>query len=97
METKTVSIDAENVEDALERIANSLNIKLDYNAFENAKTFNDFSTVILSTMTVENTADCTSQQAFYKVRDALLVDNKIEFPITPKTLLIADNVVFKYA
>lgn len=97
MEAKILKLDAEDVEDVLARIAYSLNIEFGNNTFKDAKTFNDFSNVIVSKMVVEDTADCTSQQAFYKLRDAILVDNKIGSPITPKTLLIADNVVFKYA
>lgn len=87
MEVTTLSIDAEDIEDILVKIERSFDIKFEINEFKDAETFDNFLSIILSKMKLENTNDCTAQQAFYKLRKAILEDNKISIEITPRTEL----------
>jgi acyl carrier protein len=85
MASKTIKVEAEDIEAVLIKIEHSFNIKFEKDEFENAKTFGDFNALILSKINVENTDDCTSQQAFYKLRTAILAEKKID--IKPDTQL----------
>jgi acyl carrier protein/uncharacterized membrane protein len=85
MAAKTIKVEADDIEAALIKIEQSFNIKFEKDAFKNAKTFGDFNALILSKINVENTDDCTAQQAFYKLRTAILTEKKID--IKPDTQL----------
>ena len=74
----TLKVDAEDIEGILAKIEKSFNIKFEKGEFKKAKTYNDFTSIILSKINVELKGDCTPQQAFYKLRTAILVDNKID-------------------
>jgi acyl carrier protein len=87
MAAKTLEIFADDVVQVLLEIEQSFAVKFDMDAFKDAKTFGDFSTIILSKINAENTDDCTSQQAFYLLKKAILEDNKISTEITPQTEL----------
>jgi uncharacterized membrane protein/acyl carrier protein len=87
MTAKKLNFLSEDVEEILIKIEKSFNSTFDVNEFNNAKTFGDFISIILSKINAENTDDCTSQQAFYLLKKAILEDNKIDTEITPQTEL----------
>jgi acyl carrier protein/uncharacterized membrane protein len=89
MKAKKLNIDPEDVEDVLLKIEQSFDIKFKTEEFKNARTFGDFNAVILSKISGENANDCTSQQAFYKLRTAILMLNNSEIDINPQTSLAA--------
>jgi uncharacterized membrane protein len=85
MEAKTIKVEADDIEEILLKIEKSFKIKFHTEELKNAKTFGDFNTIILSKINMENIDDCTSQQAFYKLKTAILTGKKIA--IQPDTQL----------
>ncbi len=85
---KLKDIDSEDIEDLLVKVENSFGIKFVGNELVHVKTFGELCDYIADKMELQNSEDCTSQQAFYKLREAisssLLLDNKI---ITPNLSL----------
>ena len=71
MKPKEINSDIEDVEDVLKKIEISYNIKFHENEMANLKTFGEISNHIISKIKLENDDDCTSQQAFYKLRNAI--------------------------
>ena len=78
----------EDIEDILDKIEISFQIKFNKNELQNVKTFGELTSIIISKMEVEETNDCTSQQAFYKLRTAFLEDKEIKTPVNLNTQLI---------
>src|ERR1017187_9147292 len=70
--------DLEDIEDVLKKIEKSYNIAFEKNEFQNIKTFGAICDHIVSKINLPNTDDCTSQQAFYKLRDAIVKTKNIE-------------------
>jgi hypothetical protein len=64
--------DPEDIEDALACVQSSLGVKYAPDAFADVKTFGEMCDVIIATVDAEDAADCTSQQAFYKLRRAIV-------------------------
>jgi len=75
------NIDFENIEDFLVKVETSFDIQFVGNELVNIMTFGQLCDHIADKIQLDNTDDCTSQQAFYKIRDAILsickLDNKI--------------------
>lgn len=72
METpKLENIDAENVEDLLEVLEKSFNIKFVGNELAGINDLGEFCDHISNKLQLENSNDCTSQQAFYKLRNSI--------------------------
>jgi hypothetical protein len=88
MHNNTLDILEEDFEDFLADIENSFNIKFDTNQLNGVRKIDELTQLITSKMTVEFTNDCTAQQAFYKLRTAILLDNNWASTWTPKTSLI---------
>ena len=65
------NIDPYDIEDLLPKIENSFGIEFFENELNHIQTFGEFCEYIESKIELENTNDCTSQQAFYKLRNAL--------------------------
>jgi hypothetical protein len=63
--------EAEDIGDILGTLEKSFALKFDKNAFENVKTFGDMCEVIESHIDYDDVDDCTTQQAFYKIRLAI--------------------------
>ena len=74
-------IDKEDIEDLLEKIEASFEIKIIGGELAYVTTFGQLCDHITNKIKLDNSEDCTSQQAFYKIRDAisstLQIDNKI--------------------
>jgi hypothetical protein len=82
------NVDPEDIGDVLVKLEKSFGIKFRDEAFREAKTFGDICDVIESHLELPHKEDCTSQQAFYKVRKAIGHTLRVdERTITPATRL----------
>ena len=85
---KLDNIDPEDFEDSLLKLEKSFRIKFAANSMKDAKTFGDICDIIESHINLTDKNDCTTQQAFYKVRKAIgLTQNFDESNIEPQTKL----------
>lgn len=85
---KLKNIDPYDIEDLLPIIENSFGIKFYENELVNIKTFGEFCEYIENKIQLENVDDCTNQQAFYKLRDALSeILKKDKEEINPEQLI----------
>jgi hypothetical protein len=75
---KLENVDSEDLGDTLLRLEKSFGIKYADNTFKDAKTFGDICNAIESHLTFEHKDDCTTQQAFYKVRQAISQTQNID-------------------
>jgi hypothetical protein len=66
-----LGIDPEDLEEVLVRIEESYQIKFVANELIHIHTFGQLTDHILSKLTLRSVSDCTSQQAFYKLRTAI--------------------------
>ncbi|MBS1603079.1 MAG: hypothetical protein JST42_10465 [Bacteroidetes bacterium] len=80
------NIDPDDISDVLVKIEKSFGLNLETDSFKNARTFGDICDIISSMIELEHTDDCTTQQAFYKIRESIaniqLLDKKT---ITPNS------------
>lgn len=76
------NIDAEDLEDFLVRVETSFDIQFVGNELVNITTFGQLCDHIVDKIQLDNTDDCTSQQAFYKLRDAI----SLTFQLDNKTI-----------
>ena len=87
-EIKLSDIDSEDFGDTLLKLEKSFGIKFVDNSFKDAKTFGDICDIIDSHINHLDKDDCTTQQAFYKIRRAIyLTQNYDEINIKPQTKL----------
>lgn len=78
----------EDLEDALTAISSSLDLHFDDNELADVRTFGELCDRIVAKMEGEPTTDCTSQQAFYRLRQALSTVLEIDRKtILPKSSL----------
>lgn len=73
-------IDSEDIEDIIVQLQESLGTTFPNDAFKDVDTFGELVTAVENNLTVEHAANCTSQQAFYRIRKALKemnIDQKI--------------------
>ncbi len=84
--TKKIEILGDEEVDLIASIEHSFDIELSADDCLSAITFGDLCRVVCSKMNVEDISDCTSQQAFYKLRAAIVKVGQIRVTsITPKT------------
>ena len=82
------NVDPDDLGDLLIKIEKSFSIHLDEQEFFKIKTFVELCDLITNQIQLEHTDDCTSQQAFYKVRSAFSTALQIDrVAITPNTIL----------
>lgn len=82
------NIDPEDIGDLLVKVENSFNITFADNELSHITTFGELCDHIINKIQLENADDCTTQQAFYKLRQTLItIDSKYN-DITPDTSLI---------
>src|SRR5690349_9194542 len=85
---KLENVDVEDLSDVLLQIEKRFQIRFSDTAFKDAKTFGDICDVVQNNITLPHVDDCTTQQAFYKVRKALTVScNMPTSGIEPATTL----------
>jgi hypothetical protein len=65
------NIDSDDLSDVLVKIEKSFGLTLRAGTFKNARTFGELCDIISSMIDLENTDDCTTQQAFYKIRESI--------------------------
>ena len=84
---KLRNIDSEDIEDLLLKVEKSFGIKFAEKELFHVSTFGELCDHITNKIELENSEDCTSQQAFYKLREAistsLLLNDKTITPTTP--------------
>jgi len=85
---KLDNIDPEDFGDTLLKLEKSFGANFADNSFKDAKTFGDICDIIESQLNLTDKNDCTTQQAFYKIRRAIgLTQNFDERSIKPETQL----------
>ena len=77
------NIDAEDIEDLLIKVEKSFDIKFGEAELMHITTFGELCDHIANMIQLDNSDDCTTQQAFYKLRDAI----SSKFEIDKKTIL----------
>ncbi|WP_430401202.1 acyl carrier protein [Flavobacterium sp.] len=86
------NIDSEDIEDLLVEVEKSFGISFVGNELAHIATFGELCDHIADKIKLDNSNDCTSQQAFYKLREAILttlqIDNKIITPDFPLTKIL---------
>jgi hypothetical protein len=75
---KLENIDPEDIEDLLAKVEKSFNIKFERNDFADVTNFGQMCDLIANKIQLNHVDDCTSQQAFYKLRDAISSELNIE-------------------
>ncbi len=82
------NIDPDDVNDLLLKIEASFNIKFQQNELTHAQTFGEICDLIKGKLQLDHTNDCTTQQAFYKLRSAFISVTQVEnIKISPETSL----------
>lgn len=82
-------IELQDIDDLLLKVEESFSIKFVDNELKDITTFGQLCDQIISKIELDNTNDCTSQQAFYKLKDAISKELKIDKKsITPNTSLV---------
>jgi len=82
------NVDPEELGDVLVKIERSFNIRLDEASCKDAKTFGRLCDIVVDKVKQTNNESCTTQQAFYKIRNA--INSAISAPkelIKPQTRL----------
>ncbi len=79
------SIDLADIEDLLISIETSFDIKFVGDELVHIMTFDQLCDHLANKIHLDNSADCTSQQAFYKLRDAITTTIKIDHKKTIST------------
>lgn len=86
--TKQLKIAYEDGEEMLEGIAASFNIKFEDREFEGIRRYGAFRDKIMCHLELDDCGDCTSQQAFYRLRESISETLNIEKrEILPETKL----------
>lgn len=68
----------EDIFDVVLKLEKSFGLKFEKDAFYNVKTFGDLCDIITSKVQGDNFDDCSTQQAFYKVRNAIAATQLID-------------------
>ena len=82
------NIDTEDISDVLGKVEKSFGFKFGKTDLKDVKTFGELCDIITNKVQGDNSNDCTTQQAFYKLRNALTATQLIDKgDITPETEL----------
>jgi hypothetical protein len=71
-------IDPEDLSDVVTKIGKSFDLAFDAHTFEGAKTVGDICAIVSNQINLEHSPDCTSQQAFYKIRQSIATVMSLE-------------------
>lgn len=83
-----LKIDSEDLEDMLLKIEDSFDIRFETNELAHVRTYGEFCDAIIDKISLDHSEDCTTQQAFYKLREAITKSTETEKKeITPTTEL----------
>ncbi len=87
---KHLDSDIEDLEDILLKIEKSFDIKFETNELSHVKTFGELCDHVISKLKLKQADDCTSQHAFYKLREAISITKQLDKSnIQTNTLLTA--------
>jgi hypothetical protein len=82
------NIDPDDVTDVLLKVETSFGFKFSDDALKDVKTFGEICEIISNHIKEVDVNDCTTQQAFYKLRTAIAANQKVDvLNITPTTKL----------
>ncbi|WP_343532994.1 hypothetical protein [Pedobacter sp.] len=84
------NVDPEDIEELLGKVEKSFDIKFVGNELVHIDTFGGLCDHILNKIQLNHADDCTSQQAFYKLRDAISSTLQVDHKIISTDLLLAD-------
>ncbi len=85
---KLNNVDPEDIGDVLAKIQRSFNIKFDSEGLQNVDTFGALCDLIINKINLDHSESCTTQQAFYKLRNAIATASGTEkCTIKPQTKL----------
>ena len=85
---KLDNMDPDDIYDVIVKIEKSFNIEFGTTELQDVKTFGELCDIIISKIELQNREDCTTQQGFYKLRDAISKVTCIErTTIAPNTQL----------
>jgi hypothetical protein len=84
------NIDTEDIEDLLVKVETSFNIRFLGDELVDITTFGQLCDHITNKIQLDTTDDCTSQQAFYKLRDAISSTLEIDNKTISTDFLLAD-------
>lgn len=89
MKNNTLDIyEIENIEDCIPSIEKMYKFKFEEGETQSVKNFDEFCDLIITKIDFENVESCTTQQAFYKLRNSLVEENIFEKEkIKPETRL----------
>jgi len=73
-----IDADPEDIEDVFKKIEESYQIHFEANELSNVRTFGELCDHIIHKIKQQDADDCTSQQAFYKLRDAIVVTKQLD-------------------
>lgn len=76
--TKLDNYEDEDIFDVVLKLEKSFGLKFEKDAFYNVKTFGDLCDVFTNNLQGDNMDDCSTQQAFYKVRNAIAATQFID-------------------
>jgi len=83
------SIDIEEIEYLIAKIEDSFQIEFEENELQNVKTYGELCDEIKKKIELQSIDNCTSQQAFYKLRNIIIkLTNSEKIEVSPKTELI---------
>lgn len=72
------NVDPEDISNVLMKVENSFQIKFGDTELKDVKTFGELCDIIINKIQQQNSSDCTTQQAFYKLRNAISTTTLIE-------------------
>jgi acyl carrier protein len=85
---KLNNVDPEDIVDVLVKIQRSFNIKLDNDGLRDVDTFGDLCDVIINKISLEHEDSCTTQHAFYMLRNSIAAVTGIDkCAVKPQTRL----------
>jgi hypothetical protein len=85
---KLKNIDPDDITDVLQKVETSFSFKFGDDELKDVKTFGEICDVISKHIKGDYVNDCTTQQAFYKLRSAIAVNQKVDVEtITPTAKL----------
>lgn len=84
------NVDPEDIEELLGKVEKSFDIKFIGNELVHIDTFGGLCDHIVNKIQLNHADDCTSQQAFYKLRDAISSILQVDHKIISTDLLLAD-------
>lgn len=76
--TKLDNYEDEDIFDVVLKLEKSFGLKFEKDAFYNVQTFGDLCDIFTNKLQGDNSDDCTTQQAFYKVRNAIAATQLID-------------------